>query len=266
MATKKTATKALVPGKAPANNLPTAPWRDSIKTATNTSLAKGVAGTDFAAISLQGGRIRYRDTDLGNSIEVVIIATLASRAWYSSGFQPNNITPPDCYSFDMESPHPASGDKQSASCAECELNQFGTAENGKGKACKEGYRIALMHADAVRKGASKIAAADIPSLRLSVSASKTFGKFLAGLASRYDGIPFAVIALLEVEPDSKFQYAASWSVVEELDADTVEALGGRFEESLRMLTSPYPVLTEDQKKKAPAPRRGNKAPVRRTKY
>lgn len=59
-----------------------------------------------------------------------------TRRFYKRAFQSGQRgTPPDCWSSNMVEPHPSALEKQCTMCAACAMNQFGTARDGRGKAC-----------------------------------------------------------------------------------------------------------------------------------
>lgn len=98
-----------------------------------------------------GGRITARDleiirspgvggtewkTDSGElltTVEGIIIMRKAERSYYAAAFRPGSHTPPDCMSADMER---GVGDP-GGECAYCPMNEFGSAKQGEGKACRE---------------------------------------------------------------------------------------------------------------------------------
>jgi hypothetical protein len=258
---KKSETKAVVPAQQK-TNLPTAPWRDLVRSNTAAALVRGVGASEVGSMSFRGGVITYKGEQLGHSMDVVVLDALAARHYYAGAYQPDTVTSPECYSFDGIAPHPEAQDKQSPDCANCQLNQFGSAQNAKGKACKEGYKLALINAIAVEKG--KIETAEIATAKLSVTASKGFAKIAAAFAARYDGILFGAILRMEVKAHPTNQYQIEWTVVEELSPDDIEQLGARYVDAHKLLTAPYP-KNEDRPAQAPKPRAG-KGPVRRTKY
>jgi hypothetical protein len=68
------------------------------------------------------------------TIEGIIVGFKDGRAFWKESFdETGGGTPPDCFSDDMVT---GVGDPGGA-CATCPFNQFGSAENGDGKACKE---------------------------------------------------------------------------------------------------------------------------------
>jgi hypothetical protein len=253
--------KKAVTKTTPKTNLPAAPWRELVRSNAVETLARGVGGGEVGSISFRGGVINYKGTALGKSMDVVLLDAVPARHYYAGAYEPDVITSPDCYSFDGIAPHPSAQSKQSETCERCPMNQFGSAPNGKGKACKEGFKLALIAASAVEKGA--IETAEIATAKLSVTASKAFSKVYGALVQKYDGAVFSAILRMEVSPHPTNQYAVDWTILEELDDESVEQLGARYADARRLLTTPYPA--NDERPASPKPRAG-RGPVRRTKY
>jgi len=81
------------------------------------------------------------------SIDVVIVKANAhlSKTWYEQGWDENNNNPPDCASANGIVPDAGVPKQQSAVCATCPRNAWGSAPNGgKGKACGDHRRLAVV--------------------------------------------------------------------------------------------------------------------------
>lgn len=83
------------------------------------------------------------------SIEVVIVKAAAaiSKIFYANGYQDGSNAPPDCWSTNGLTPDAGAQGKQSATCAGCPKNAWGSrvTESGKqGKACSDSRRIAIV--------------------------------------------------------------------------------------------------------------------------
>lgn len=91
--------------------------------------------------------------------------------------------PPDCWSPDMLAPSPQSTDKQCDTCAECPHNQFGTARDGRGKACSTKTWLFLVNP---LFGDIPIAVLVLPPSSLRVLFGTRFqGGFLQQMSARY---------------------------------------------------------------------------------
>jgi hypothetical protein len=208
-------------------------------------------------ISFRGGSPSLGGVNLPNPLPIVLLAYGYERTYYSKPYQPDVLSAPDCYSFDGDAPHPQSKVPQSDRCATCRFNEFGSAQNGKGKGCKEGARFAAIHADAL-DSPEKIAAATIVQGRLSVLNSKGFRQYV-GYFEEQEVPTWASVTQMAVQPDSKSQYAVTFSnIVAELDDADLDAIALRVDEAEKLLTQAYPDMEEAPKaapKGAPARKR-----------
>lgn len=132
-------------------------------------------GAGYAALSVAGRvwSVRYRGdkTMVMNAqsgqpegqIPVVIVGVspTISKAWYEAAFTPADMEAgksPDCYSNDGIEPDAGSTKRQSATCALCPKNAFGSARanpsdpnsSSKGKDCRDSRRIAVVPAGDIR--------------------------------------------------------------------------------------------------------------------
>jgi hypothetical protein len=213
-------------------------------------------------ISFRGGSPSLGGVNLPNPLPLVILAYDAERAYYSKPYQPDVMATPDCYSYDGVTPHHKAKVPQSNSCAQCRFNEFGTSQNGKGKACKEGAKFAAIHADMLESPA-KIAGATIIQGRLSVLNSKGFRNYTGYFEEAGQPI-WGSVSQLSVQPDSKSQYAVTFSnVVADLDDTDLDGIAVRVDEAEKLMALPYPDLDEAPAKAA-APKAG--APARRRKF
>jgi hypothetical protein len=125
----------------------------------NADLAAGITA-GFPILSFRGKawRVKFRGeervmvNDDGTpkyAIDVVILKTSPhiAKKWYEAGYVDGSNAPPDCWSVDGKKPDPASPKLQSATCAGCKWNAWGSSRTqggtGKGKDCADSKRIAL---------------------------------------------------------------------------------------------------------------------------
>jgi len=79
------------------------------------------------------------EPDMAKEIVGVIVDHHPINACWQNKYEGQN-TPPDCSSMDGKSGVGLPG----GNCKSCELNHFGTAEDGKGKVCKNMHRVYLL--------------------------------------------------------------------------------------------------------------------------
>lgn len=130
-------------------------------------------------------------------IDVVIVDFAAAHYYYTSPWQENNPVPPVCFAINFDAntlvPSPNSPDKQAEVCAVCPQNQFESAANGKGKACRNTRQLAVLPLDATD---------DTPIwlLSLSPTAIQPFDKFVTAMARKYNGPPMKIVTRIGFDP------------------------------------------------------------------
>jgi hypothetical protein len=255
MATKKALKSVVV---APQKGVVVGNWRERATQSITESMAvtAKLPQSSGNKLSFKGGVITLAGNRLDNPLPLVILAFGKERTYYSTAYQPDVFTTPDCYSLDGDKPAENAKVPQADKCAKCRLNEFESAPNGKGKACKEGAVFAAIHADAL-KSPEKIATAQIVTGSPSVLNTKHFSAYMAALLP--NGACWSVITMLGNEPDSRTQYALSFEgAVFAHNDDIMNALAGRLDEAKREITKGYTPQEEVAKPKAGVPARRKK--------
>jgi hypothetical protein len=259
MATKKKAL-AKLPPKQQESKLPViANWRERLQKNAGEALQKGIGGESGGSITFDAGRFSYKDQILGDRLDCVIVGVQAARAYYAGAYKTGAKDSPTCYSYDGEAPHPDSADKQNPDCASCHWNQFRTAQQGEGKGCREGYRIAVVDVKAIEDG--RAATAEALTMKFSITASKVIAKHVKRLTALHGSIVGAVSTLL-IAPDRKTQYTIEASIGDELSDATQEILGSRIDDVEALLNRPYP---KPEAGKSSAPTGGRTGKIARRK-
>ena len=215
-ATKKTSSKALVPWTEKF-----AKYAKAAKEQTAKVVAGGV-GVKFGhgTITVGGAQIP------GGKFNCIVLGVCAFNAWYRGKYDPNNIEIPDCYAFAAEmgdedmAPRPEAEDRQSETCATCEKNELGTAENGRGKACGNNLRVALITAKDAEDGEST-AAAELATAKFSPTNVKHWKAYVDMLADDEGLPPWAVITEISAHHDDKTQIRLEFKLVEKIEDDDV---------------------------------------------
>lgn len=211
-------------------------------------------------ISMRGGVMMYDDNPVaGNQLDTVVVDFVNENAFYDGKFDPNNPRPPVCYAFgrseDEMKPHPDAPEPQCETCDECEHNKFGTADDGegKGKACKNIVRLALLPAspltvEAVRK-------ADFAFVKTPVTSVKAWEGYKKSLKTLQKTIPIAVVTTISCTPDPKSQFKVTFGAKAALPAAIGNAVFDRLEEAGEALVQPYPEPEEKAPPAKPATRK-----------
>lgn len=227
--------------------------------ARRAQVAKGledsVAVGNF--LSVRGGQLTYQGNPIeGNKLKVVVLAHVLENKYYASKFDPNTPSSPVCYAFgtndkDMR-PHEKAEDKQSEKCATCEHNEWGSSSRGRGKSCKNSRRLALLHADSLKKP-SEITEGTVVYLELPVTSVKGWAGYVQGLANVKKRPPASVITEISVVPDPKTQFKVGFKLVEDInDNATLAPIMKRADEEEKKIGFAYPPSNPDGEPKGKA--------------
>lgn len=120
--------------------------------------------------------------------------------YYTKPYDPQNPAPPDCFAISKNlstmAPHEDAAEKQSKTCAECPMNQFGSAANGKGKACRNTVRLAVAASDATASSEPMI-------LTVSPTGLKSWHSVVNNLSSA-GMLPIQIITEIAFDPNAPY--------------------------------------------------------------
>lgn len=226
-------------------------------------------------INTRSGVLSVDDVPVpGNELDVVILVAVHENQYHTQAYDPNTPQIPDCYSFgdpdadDPESgmaPHEKSEDKQgddNGLCANCWANVMGSAETGRGKACKNVRRLAMITADAL-SSAEDIADSEVRVLKVPVMSVKGWALYIKNtLAGDLQRPYWGVVTTIKPVPDPKSQFRITFTFKELIDFDeeTFAALEKKINDVKPQLTAPY-VKMEEAPPPPPRGRRGAPAPA-----
>jgi hypothetical protein len=213
-------------------------------------------------ISFKAGQMTLHDSPLeGNRLDCIVLDSVIENSFFSSEYDPDNPVPPSCYAFgrdvkDMK-PHSEVTKKECESlCAECWANMFGSAEKGRGKACKNIRRIAVLPISGNKLSVDVIARSEIVMSKIPITSVPAWAAHVKSIAEVLKKPPLGVVTQIGCVPDAKTQFKVTFKVMNELkDQALFGALIKRREEAAKMLISPYPKPEEVKpaaKKKAAA--------------
>lgn len=154
----------------------------------------------------QDRKFRAPGGDKFDRIAGVVVDFIAKKAWYPNPYDKDNIVPPHCFGLGFVAhsamePSENSPERQCETCATCPKNAFGSAENGKGKACKDSYVLALLGPNADEEEGSPLM-----TLEISATGIKPFEKYVRDLARETNKAPYAFVT--EFSMDDTVDYAS----------------------------------------------------------
>lgn len=190
-------------------------------------------------ISFKGGQLIVDNVPIpGGEAEVFVLAQQAERAYYAGEYDPSKPQVPACYSFDLEAPHPEAADPQNMTCEGCPQNEWGSALRGKGKACRESARVAIVPATAPLE-TSPMYQCSFP-----ITSMGSVKEFL-GRCAQSGKLAGEFKTRLKVVPDPKSFFKASLTPLQTVE-QPMRVLIERMAQARDMLLSPYPVLEEKE--------------------
>ncbi len=231
--------------------------------------------SDF--ITTRGGILKYGDETLpGNEMLVVVLDAVHENTYYPDAFDPDVMLPPKCFAIgrsekDME-PHENVLDLdeegadqsyfelQADFCDECPHSEWGSADTGRGKACSNRRRLALIPAGRfvqtkkrretemeVFEDPADFRDASIAFLKLPVTSTKIWSKYVHSLRDEHQLPPFAVLTHIYIESDEKTQFKIFFDCVEVVeDPNILDILIGRNAEAEELIIQPYQEPTADE--------------------
>lgn len=227
-------------------------------------------GSGFLKISTRGGILSVDDTPVeDNELRIVVLAAVYENQYFDQDYNPNHPIVPVCYSFSDPTrpaadkpeeymvPHEEAEDPQSDSCAECPLNVMGSADRGRGKACKNIRRLAVITDDSL----DDLESAEVRALNVPVTSVKNWAKFVKHISDSFKRPPWGVVAMLKVVPDAKSQFQLTFAFEEliEFDEESYAAMKAKIAEVQKDMTQPYPKQSDLDAMQPPAPPpRGNR--------
>ena len=246
--------------------------------AASAKMEEGATGGQF--FSVRGGQLSWNDAPVkDNTLGAIIIDSVLENVYYEGAFDPDTPQSPTCFAFGRDDkelkPHQVvfdAGQNQSEQCHGCEHNEFGTADKGRGKACRNVRRLALLAAGSFNengkfelfKDREQFAAASFGFLKLPVMSVKGYANYVKQLADTLKKPPFAVVTKITVKPDPRSQFRVLFEPIAELPRELIPVLMKRRTEAESVIEFPYQL--DDSEAAAPAPARRSKAPpVRRAK-
>lgn len=217
-------------------------WQDRLaKFAVAAVAAEAAPSGSF--ISAKSGVLQFANAAVaGNALDLIVIDSIYENTFYTGTYDPDNPESPVCFAFahdDSElTPHPDSTEPQHATCKGCPQNEFGTADRGKGKACKNSRRIAVLPGADITSTA--LETAEVAFMKLPVTSVKNWGNYVNTLATIDHRPPFAVVTTIGVVPDLKTQFKVTFTKKALInDEAALDTLIKRVEAQQQTKTAPY---------------------------
>lgn len=241
-------------------------WQEQMAAAAKAQASKEQVTGSFKSVNTRGGILSVDDTPIkNNELRCIVLASAFENQHYTGPFNPNELTVPACFALSLDgegmAPHENSQEPACESCDACEMNVMGSADTGRGKACKNIRRLLLVTEDAL-ESPEAMAEAEARMLKVPVTSVKNWSKYVNKLAEDVERPSWGVVTLVSVVPDAKTQFKVLFSMEEliEFDQATYDAMQNKIADLEKEIVAPYAVPTEEQP--AAKPQRGGRSAVK----
>jgi hypothetical protein len=260
-------------------------WDEELAKQAQAAAAMEESTSTGQFFGLKGGILSFNEQPLpGNQMAAIILDSVLENVFFNGAYDPDTPQTPVCFAFgrleNEMTPHANVAteegfEQQCESCHGCEKNQFGSAETGRGKACRNTRRLAIISGGALNPKTDEftmtevdaVESATIGFMKLPVMSVKGYAAYVKNLAGALKKPPLAMFTKISVVPDPKSQFRVCFEAIEPVPNELIPAIMARLQEAKGGLEQPYTPRSEEFEQKA-APKRGGKAqaPGRARKY
>ena len=222
--------------------------------------------------SVRGGILTFGGAKMpNNQVAVVIADAIMENIYYAGDFDPDEPAPPACYAFGRDekdmAPHKLvveAGTGQCAACGIagtegcCPMNEWASAEKGRGKACRNTRRLVLLPAGNLDERGHHtlpdnpeefLSAAGFGFLRLPVTSVKAYANFVKQVAGALHLPPHGIYTRVSVVPDASVQFKVVFEPLGQVSEDLLPVVMQRHNEAKSIIETPYPPAVEGEPKK-----------------
>jgi hypothetical protein len=223
---------------------------------------------------LRGGILSWQDAPMpNNQMAVVIVDSILENVFYEGKYDPDTPQSPVCFAFGREeksmAPHQLVLDAGNQACGEsglcsgCEMNEWASADVGRGKACRNTRRLAMIPAGVIGDNGKfqifddeeHFATAAVGFMKLPVTSVKGYASFVKQVAAALRRPPFGIVTKVKVVPDAKSQFKVTFEPISPLPDELMPIIMKRNEEVKATIDFPY----QPNEEEAPPPKKGSRA-------
>lgn len=243
-------------------------------------------------IGTKSGQLTFNGAALpNNELRCIIADNIFENVYYEDEYDQDNPGAPRCFAYGRfdagtkkilgidvmdestadggMAPHHSVLNPVHTDCATCPMNQFGTSKTGRGKACSNRRRLAILPVlGTMKKGNFQINTADtehymtapLAYLKTPVTSSKVFGAYVSQVAGSLKKPPYAVFTKVFITPGGDNQFTVNFESIDVVPNSLGKIIGDRHDEAVAAIAFPYSQLVEDAPKKGKKPVKGAKQP------
>jgi hypothetical protein len=231
-ASKKSSSRAVATRR---NTLPE-DWREQLRKDAQEESERTPAGSGNRISLKRNGKFAFQGAELGSSIQCVIVDHIIAKTWYDRPFDEDDPSPPACFALKPDpkniAPHASSPLRQAEVCEDCWANEWASSTRGKGKACSDKHRLALLHADDLD--------GDLIYLEVPVTSGAAFKKYITGVTKAADLPCYAVLTEISMDDHADWQ-TLNFELIGEVSENDLAAPFSKRKQAREMLMTPYDV-------------------------
>lgn len=230
--------------KAPAGLIPVvniqdavapAGWAEEFSELLTRDTASATGGSGWPWLSTKTKKdFRLGEVSFGDEVDVIVLGAMRENAFYEGVYDPNNTAAPTCFALNTEfdealmAPPVTLESRKADKCAGCHNNAFGSDIRGRGKACKNTVRLAVLYHENGQDW-SKVEGAR---LRISPTSLGNWSGYVGQITKGLNRPLFSVVTRLHIEPDETTQFKLHFSPVGVYnDRETLDVLRTRVDEA-----------------------------------
>lgn len=237
------------------------PWEEQLEALAKEDRSTFQSGVPRITVGVdKNGTLSFKadGNDVGQEITFATVDSAWCKQWYGKPYVPGQSATPDCYAFGHREkglvPHANVPEKQSDACDGCQHNKFGTANVGRGKACGDKPRLAVIFGhDTKEAKRASMYQLDIPAASI-----RNYNEYLTTLGdlSPHGNVRECLTkARAQMRPGAK-GHEIKFFFVEVLPEEAVKAILARGATAYEQLTQPFPVLGEEATQAEQKPLKG----------
>lgn len=241
MATKRATTKKAT------NKKQLAPWSERLaKYAEAAADTEKNVGSGIKTFSLQAGVLSLDDQPMNdNQMAVIILDHVIENVYYGDAeYDPDDPAPPVAHALGRDEDTIRWSDDSldgyaGELCRDSDINQWGSARKGRGKACRNMRRLLVIPAGQLKSNGEfeliedpeHYQSAEAAFLRLPPTSISGFATYVKQLSSVAHRPPFAVVTRVKVAPDPKSQFKVRFEAIEEVPDELLGPIADRHDAS-----------------------------------
>lgn len=218
--------------------------------------ANAVAKTERVSanrINFQSGVMTYMDQALpDNELDCIIVASAWENVYYVDRWKAGVVKPPACFALGIPHsdgtpptmiPHEDVPEPQADGCKSCPKFEWGSdPEGGRGKACKEKRRLAVLPAPS---SAEDLDGSDMALMTIPVMSVKNWAAYVNQLAATMQRPTWGVLTKVKLVPDAKSQFKVTFEALELLAGDYLPHVHARIDSAVNALMTPYEMSPQE---------------------